>query len=153
MTTGRRSAFVIYDEVAFKEFRQHLFDTNQDASHYIWSLILQDLSRVRLMKETPQTNTTLSSFAQITPPPRIIEDFEHVIRPYMNKSTEEEIKLAMDNGYRQYIYGRYCVIAAHKNILSHDDRKTREITYVRAERGLEHIENISGISFVRRDKL
>jgi len=154
MTSGRKSVFTIYDESIFEDFKKYLFVNKLEQSKYLWNNIVSTVNEYREQEQEKQNiNSTLTSFSPSLIPPRIIEDFEHVIRPYLNKSTEEEIKLAMDNGYMQYIYGRYCVIAARNNILSHEDRRMRDISYDRALRGLEHIESMTGLGFVRKSRI
>lgn len=157
MTSGRKSVFTIYDESIFDDFKKYLFFNKIEQSKWIWGNIVKVVSDYRVESQEKENitnfNSTITSFTPASIPPRIIEDFEHIIRPYMNKSTEEEIKLTMDNGYMQYVYGRYCVIAARNNILSHEDRRMRDISYDRALRGLEHIESMTGLGFVRKSRI
>lgn len=139
MNTGRRSAFVIYDETAYQEFREYLVKINQDASHYIWSLILQEVSRIRKSNETPDPNSKLTNFSQQSPPPRIIEDFEHVIRPYLNNSNEVELELIKNNGYKSYVFASFCLDSVKMNLLTFEQIRTQNISYDRALRGLENL--------------
>lgn len=154
MNTGRRSAFVIYDETAYQEFREYLVKINQDASHYIWSLILQELSRIRQANEIPDPNSKLTNFSQQSPPPRIIEDFEHVIRPYLNKSNEDELRLIKDNGYKSYIFAKFCIDSVNLKLLSFEDIRNQNITYDRALKGIENLKDYSRYHFqyTRGDK-
>lgn len=148
MTSGRRSAFVIYDEAEFEKLHEYLFRTKQDASHYIWSLILKDLSRIDTERESLENNkqSTMISFSPSQIPPRIIEDFNHVIRPYLNKATTEELKLFRDTCHMGHIYCKYLVLAEQNNIITPEDRKLRNISYEQAYRGVDIISHMRPVN-------
>lgn len=139
MASGRKSAFTIYDEEKYLKLKQYLLKTNQDGSRFIWNLIEDVLKKISDEENKNPNELSLSSFIPIIPPPRIIEDFEHVMRPYLNKTNEDEIHLIHDNAFKCYIYTSYFLEAAKMNVLSHEERRSREITFDRALRGLENL--------------
>ena len=154
MTTGRRSAFVIYDEQAYKEVWSHLLETNQDMSHYIWSLIMQDLSKIRATKEVSDRNAKISSFAVITPPPRLIEDFDHVLRPYIiNHANIDELQLVRDNGYQMHIMAKYVLSALQYKLIKPEDRKILKTSYEQAYNSLSWLGHTHGFSFIKEGDL
>lgn len=146
MTGGRRTVFTIYDEEVYKKLKMYLVETDQELSHYVWSLIMQDQSKIEAESEKSSLTSRISDFAPNFPPPRLIEDFDHVIRPYLNKHANiEELKLIEDNAHKVKIYSQYMYLALNKNLLKNESRKLRDITFDEASDGLEWINRV-GVS-------
>lgn len=93
----------------------------------------------------------LELFAPQLAPPRIIEDFQHIIRPYMNKSNNEELRHLSNTAYEMQVYSKYCLLADKLKILPFEDRIKQNISFDRALKGLEHMETM-GYSSLRLNK-
>lgn len=150
MVTGRKSAFTIYDEVIYERFKRYLFETKQDGSHYVWDLIKNEVERLEKEKKSPQS--TLFSFNPQTPAPRIFEDFEHIIRPWLNHhANKDEITLTRTNFYQSYVYTTFLYHADKIGLIPDESRKKMVVTYDMAYEGMKDLEIRKGIIFRKFD--
>jgi len=102
MVAGRKSAWTVYNEDIFKRFSRICFEQNTDMSHIIWQLI-QDY-----IKNYDEKTVNLDGFTtQITP--KITDDFEKIIIPYLKNLSIEELKIIRDNCFMGNILSRYCI--------------------------------------------
>lgn len=153
MPTGRKSVFTIYDETAYQELKEYLFKTKQDASHYVWSLILQDLSRLRQLESISDPNTKITNFGYKVIPPKIIDDFINVIKPYMKNSNKDELSLMIDNGYNTYRFGMFLYMLKKYTPISDQTIQNSNFSEAEIISGLDELESISNEKYFRKSEI
>lgn len=142
MPSGRNAAFTIYDEEIYNDLKLFCLKQKTNISQWLWSQVVRQVTEFRIEKSLTESNTqtSMASFTPITPPPRIIEDFTHVLRPYMNKyATLEELGQIRDSSYMMNIYAKFLLQGVHKKLFTDEQRKTIYLDYDRALGWLEVI--------------
>lgn len=137
---------IVEDPSIYQDFKLIAIRRNFPVTKLLWKFINDTVIADRLEK---QSMPSMDSFTSVTPPPRIIEDFENVIRPYLNKANPETLKLVMDTGYFSYVYSKYLILADRHHVMPHDKRILRNVPYRQAVEGLEWLSHLKGEGYVK----
>lgn len=139
-------------EIFFRLVRQQF---GHGGMRIIFNQFVDEFLKRHNCLEKQEPNTTLFQFGTEVIPPRIIEDFEHIIRPYIIKHANiDELKLLMDNGYQSYVMGRYMIEALQRGFIKKEIRDSINISYEQAHNALNWITKSTGsYGIVEREDL
>lgn len=96
---------------------------NTNASQEYSKFVKNILVKYDGLKETIGPNTTITSFEQRLPPPRITDDFEHFQKPYIQNGSVEELRLFSDSGYKKYLLSTFILYGLKFGFFNESNRK------------------------------
>lgn len=127
--------FTVYDKTTYTKYQEILRKRGTTQSHEIWKMITQVVENAK-NDITDSTQPQIDAFvAPYVMPPRIIEDFDHIIRPFLQRANPDQLKQLKTTGHCVATYARFCLTIPHEKRLS----IKRDISY---EEALEHVGGI-----------
>lgn len=140
-----RTSLNIYDQNAWDEICKEAKDDEKSVSEFMWSAALKELSRRRIIAQNKDKTQKITNFMLDVPPPSIFDDFDNVIRPYLQRGTIEEMRLASSNSYKTYRLMGFLLGALKEGIITDFARKNTVIDFDIVETGLEYLEMKTGV--------